>query len=177
MEKSLKSIAVNYGTYLGGILALLTVIAYAVDLDLFTQIWFGLLILALIIALGTISVVKTKKATDGFISFKDAFTAYFITILIGIAISAVINIILFIVIDPDAAIDLQQRIIDSQVARLENFNMPADAIAEVVAKMEEKGNMYSVSNILQSLIWQIAGFSVVGLIVAAILKKRNPDAE
>lgn len=177
MEKTLKSIATNYGLYLGATLTVLILIGYGVNLDLFTQIWFGLIFLFLILALGIISVFKAKKILGGYISFKDAFTAYFITILIGLTISSIISVVIFNFIDPDAAVDLQQRIIDSQVVRLENYNMPADAIAKVVDDMEKKGNMYSISNILQSLVWQLAGYSVVGLIVAAIMKKRNPDAE
>lgn len=55
--------------------------------------------------------------------------------------------------------------------------MPSEVINETVEQMEAKGNMYSVSNVLQSIVWQLAGFSIVGLIVAAIMKKRNPDAE
>lgn len=177
MEKSIKSISANYGLYLGIILTLLTGVGYAVNLDLFTAVWFGLLFLLVIIVLGIISVAKAKKSLGGFISFKDAFTAYFITLVVGLLIGSITSILIFVVIDPEAAVELQEKIINSQVDRLESFNVPAEVIDETVEKMEAKGNMYSVGNILTSLIWQIAGFSVVGLIIAAIMKKRNPDAE
>ena len=39
METSIKSNGINYGLYLGGALSLLTVIAYAVNLDLFTKFY------------------------------------------------------------------------------------------------------------------------------------------
>lgn len=177
MEKSIKSISANYGLYLGIILTLLTGIGYAVNLDLFTKIWFGLLFILVVIVLGVISVAKAKKSLGGFISFKDAFTAYFITLVVGLLIGSITSILIFVVIDPEAATELQEKIINSQVDRLESFNVPTEVIDETIEKMEAKGNMYSVGNILTSLIWQIAGFSVVGLIVAAIMKKRNPDAE
>lgn len=177
MEKSLKSIASNYGLYLGVILALLSVIAYVVDLDLYTKIWFGLTLLALIIIFGIISVLKVKKSNGGFLSFKNAFTSYFITILIGILISSAIGIIIFNFIDKEAASILQEKIINAQVERLQSFNVPAEAIAETVEKMESQGNMYSISNVLQSIVWQLLGFSVIGLLVAATMKKSNPDTE
>tara|TARA_R110000868_G_scaffold35710_2_gene127634 strand:+ start:491 stop:1024 length:534 start_codon:yes stop_codon:yes gene_type:complete len=177
MEKSSKSIAINYGLYLGAILSLLTVVAYAINLDLFTQIWFGISILILIIVLGIISISKSKKLFEGYISFKNAFTSYFITVLIGIVISALVSIVVFNFIDPEAANVLQEKIIDLQMQRLENFNVPTEAIAQAMEKMEEQGNMYSIANVLQSIIWQLAGFSVVGLIVAAIMKKNKPDTE
>lgn len=177
METSLKSVASNYGLYLGAILSLLTAIGYAVSLDLFTKIWFGIGLLIIIIVLGILSIAKSKKILGGFISFKDAFTSYFITVLIGISISAAVSIIIFNFIDPEAATTLQEKIIDVQTERLENFNVPNDVIAETIEKMEAQGNMYSISNVLQSIVWQLAGFSVVGLIIAAIMKKTNPDTE
>lgn len=177
MEKSLKSIAANYGLYLGVILALITVLAYAINLDLYTEIWFGLAILAIIIALGIVSAIQAKKANEGFFSFKNTFTAYFITVLIGLVISAVVSILVFNFIDPEASSELQEKIMNTQIERLESFNVPAEAIDETVAKMEAQGNMFSISNVLQSIVWQLLGFSVVGLIVAAAIKKSKPEAE
>jgi hypothetical protein len=43
--------------------------------------------------------------------------------------------------------------------------------------MEAQGNMYSISNVLQSIVWQLLGFSIIGLIVAAAMKKSKPDTE
>ena len=83
MEKSLKSIATNYGLYLGVLMALLTVISYAVNLELLTNMWYGIFILIAVIVVGIISVAKLKQAQDGFASCKEAFSAYFITIIIG----------------------------------------------------------------------------------------------
>ncbi|MFV9550324.1 DUF4199 domain-containing protein [Algibacter sp. PT7-4] len=175
MEKSLKSIATNYGLYLGITLALITVMAYAVNLDLYTKIWFGLCLLAMIIVFGIISVVKSKQANGGFLSFKNAFTSYFITILIGLIISAVVSIIIFNVIDPEAAAELQEKVINSQLERLEAYNVPVEVIDETMEKMEAQGNMFAIGNALQSLVFQLIGFSVVGLIVAAVMKKNNPE--
>jgi fumarate reductase subunit C len=175
MKKSIKTVATNYGLYLGIALTVLTGIAYSVNLDLFTEIWFGLLFIFVVIVLGIISVVKVKKSFNGFINFKDAFTSYFVTLVIGLLIGSLTSILIFVVIDPEAAIELQEKIINSQVDRLESYNVPAEVIDDTIEQMEAKGNMYSVVNILTSLIWQIAGFSVVGLIIAAIIKKRNPN--
>ncbi|SFD37621.1 DUF4199 domain-containing protein [Algibacter pectinivorans] len=175
MEKFLKSIAINHGLYLGIALAILTVTAYTISLDLYTKIWFGLTILALIIVFGIISVYKTKIANGGFLSFKNSFVSYFITILIGLIISTVISIIIFNIIDPEAATVIQEKVMVSQIERLEAYNVPVEVIDETMKKMEEQGNMFSIGNVFQSLIFQIVGFCVVGLIVAAAMKKNNPD--
>ncbi|NNC50003.1 MAG: DUF4199 domain-containing protein [Flaviramulus sp.] len=176
MEKSIKSLATNWGLYLGITLALFTVMGY-VNLDLFTKWWFGIGTLIVIIVFGIISAMKSRGLAEGFISFKEAFTSYFITVALGLAISTVVSIIIFNFIDPDAAIALKEKILNSTVEMMENFGAPEDAIAETVEKMEEEENMFAIGKVLQSLAFQLIGYSVVGLIAALVVKKNNPDAE
>lgn len=176
MEKSIKSLATNWGLYLGIALALSTVMGY-MNLDLFTKWWFGIGMLIVIIVFGIISAMKSRGLVGGFISFKEAFTSYFITVALGLVISTVVSIIIFNFIDPDAAIALKEKILNSTVEMMENFGAPEDAIAEAVEKMEEEENMFAIGKVLQSLAFQLIGYSVVGLIVALVVKKNNPDAE
>ena len=176
MEKSLKSSSSNYGLYLGLILSSLTIIGYAIALDLFTKWWFGIIFLLAVIVFGIMSSMKARKSLGGFISFKNAFTAYFIAILVGVIISSIVSILIFNVIDPEAATTLQEKIIESQVAMLENFGTPQDAIDKAVTDMQANGNMYSISNILKSIAFQLVGYSIVGLIVAAVVKRNDPNA-
>ena len=176
MEKALKSSSTTYGLYLGLILAALTVIGYSISLDLFTKWWFGIIFLLLVIVIGIMSAMKARKLLEGFISFKNAFTAYFIAILVGILISSIVSILIFNIVDPDAANTLQEKIIESQVAMLENFGAPQEAIDKTVSDIQAGGNMYSIGNILKSIAFQLVGFSIVGLIVAAVVKKNDPNA-
>jgi uncharacterized membrane protein YraQ (UPF0718 family) len=176
MEKALKSSSTTYGLYLGLILAALTIIGYSVSLDLFTKWWFGIIFLLAIIVIGIISATSARKLLGGFISFKNAFTSYFIAIVVGVVISSIVSILIFNVVDPDAANVLQEKIIESQVAMLENFGSPQEAIDKVVADIQASGNMYSIMNILKSIAFQLVGYSIVGLIVAAVVKKNDPNA-
>lgn len=175
MEKSLKSSATSYGLYLALILSSLTIIGYAVYLDLFTQWWFGISQMLLVIIFGIISAVKARSLSGGFISFKNAFTAFFITIAIGIIIPALIGLVIFNFIDPDAATLLQEKIVNSQLSMMENFGAPQEAIDEAMKQMEAQGSFFSVSNSLKTIAYQLVGFSVVGLIVAAVVKRKDPD--
>ena len=176
MEVSTKSSAINYGLYLGGILALLTVIAYAVNMDLFTKWWYGIGIMILIIVLGIMSSMQSKKILNGFISFKQAFSSYFITILIGLIISTTVSLIIFNVIDPDAAVVLQEKILDAQVEMMRGFGADENAIAKIVEEMEKEDNMFSIGKVLQSIAFQLILFSIVGLIVALVVKKEDTEA-
>ncbi|GAA4900483.1 DUF4199 domain-containing protein [Flaviramulus aquimarinus] len=176
MEKSLKSIATNYGLYLGALLALITVLAYAVNLELLTNMWMGIFIMIAIIVLGIISVAKIKQVQNGFASFKQAFTAYFITVLIGLLISTFVSYLLFNFIDPEASEILKEKTIEKTVEMMEGFNSSSDVIAETVEQIESQ-NQYSLGNIAKGLAGYLVFFSVIGLIVAAAMKKSNPDAE
>ncbi len=176
MEKSLKSIATNYGLYLGALLALLTVVSYAVNLELLTNMWYGIFILIAIIVFGIISVAKTKQANNGFANFKEAFTSYLITILIGLVISTLVSYLLFNFIDTDAALVLKEKTIEKTVQMMENFNTPSEAIAQAVEKIESQ-DQFAIGSIIKGLASYLVFFSIIGLIVAAALKKNNPNAE
>lgn len=177
MEKSIQSNAINYGLYLGGLLALWTILCYAVDLALLVNFWmFYLVIPIIVISFGVVSVAKSKSLLDGFISFKEAFTSYFITIALGVFISTIVSFALFNFIDPDAAIEIKTILVEKIVNTMEGFNLPAEAVSEAVSEIENQ-DMFSLGRQALGMFQSIIFFSVIGLIVAAIMKKNNPDAE
>lgn len=176
MGASLKSIASNYGLYLGVLLILITIIAYAVNLDLFVNTWFGISIYVVIIIFGIYTVAKVKQAFNGFASFKDAFSAYFITILVGLLASTVVTFILFNFIDTDAALTLKEKSIEKLVEVYRNMNLSDDKIAEMIDQVEAQ-NLYSIKNSLSGMITSyLLPLSIIGLIVAAAMKKSDPNA-
>ncbi|WP_452220470.1 DUF4199 domain-containing protein [Lacinutrix salivirga] len=175
MEKTIKSIAVNYGLYLGILLAAVTVLGYAVNLEILTKWWLGILLFIAIIIFGILSIAKSKSALGGFIDLKQAFTSFFITVLIGIVISTLVSVIIFNFIDPEAAETLKEKVIEASVDMMRGFNAPEDAIAEAVDKMEAQENQFAIGSLVQSLLIQLIIYSVIGLIVSAIMKKNNPD--
>jgi len=176
MEKSFKSSATQYGLYLALILSSLTIIGYAAYLDLFTKWWFGISQMLLVIVFGIISAVKARSIMGGFISFKDAFTAFFITIVIGIVIPALVGLVIFNFVDPEAATILQEKIVESQLRMMENWGAPQETIDEALKQIEAQGSFFTIANSLKSIAYQLVGFSVVGLIVALVVKKSDPNA-
>ena len=111
MESTTKSSAINYGLYLGAILSIISVIIYAVNLDLFTEWWLGIILFVLVVVYGVVSALKSRKILDGLINFKQAFASYFITIAVGTLIATVIGIAIFTFIDPEAATYLNEQIL------------------------------------------------------------------
>jgi len=175
MEKSLRSSAVQYGLYVGLILSAFTIVAYAVNLELLTKWWLGIILFLVIIIMGIVSTAKARGLLNGFISFKQAFTAWFITIVVGIGISTLVNILIFNVIDPEAAEMVKQASIEASVSMMENFGAPQETIDQAIAEIENT-NQFAVGNLLKSLAFQFLFYAVIGLIVALIMKKSDPDA-
>lgn len=176
MEQSFKSSAINYGLYLGGALSLLTVAIYAINLDLMVNMWLGIFLLLVVVAFGVISTAKAKSIQEGFISFKECLTAYIITVAIGILVSTVVSYVLFNFIDPEAANYIKEKSIESTITMLEGFNTPNETIAQTVEEMENQ-NQYGLGNLLKSFAFGMVFQIIIGLIVAAIMKKNNPDAQ
>ena len=177
MEKSLKSQALNFGLYLGIGLCLYTTIGYAINLGILVNYWMILLIMPLaIIFFGVFVTGKIKQNAGGFLSFKEAFSSYFISVTIGIIISTLFSIFLFNFIDPDAAIEIKNILIANTENLMTGMGAPLEAIAASIDEIE-KQNTFAIGTQLKSLAQSIIFFAVIGLIVAAAMKKSKPDTE
>jgi predicted cobalt transporter CbtA len=176
MEKTLKSTAINYGIYLGMILVVVTVLSYAIDIELLTKWWLGIILFFVVLAFGIVSTSKAKRLLNGFISFKQAFSSYFIAIAIGILLSTAASILLFNFIDTDAAEVLQEKVIETTSEMMIKFGAPQTEIDKALADMENQ-SQFSFLNQLKSIAFQLVFYSVIGLIVAISFKKIDPNAE
>lgn len=175
MESEIKSSALKHGLYLGILMILITAILYAVNLDLMTKWWLNIILFGIILTFGIVSSMKSRKLLNGFISFKQAFSSYFITVAIGVILSTVFSILLFNVIDPEAAEVLKEKIVQASVQMMENFGAPNSEIDKAVAVMNEQ-DQFSLVSQLKSIAWQLLVYAVIGLLVALIVKKTDPNA-
>ena len=172
MKPTTKSSAINNGLYLGAILSLVSVLVYAVNLDLFTEWWLGIILFIVVVAYGVISAVKSRTILNGFISFKQAFTSYFITTAIGTLIATVVGIAIFTFIDPEAATYLNEQILLVTKQAMERFGMPQEAMQAALDEAAKKDN-FSLGMQSQAFVFRLAFYAVVGLIVALIVKKTD----
>ena len=174
-KASFKKSASNYGLILGGILAATVALLYAINLETLTKWWLGILFFLLALFIGVVSVAKSKSILGGFISFKEAFTSYFITIAIGLFISVLTSVLIFNIVDPGAADYLNERILDISRSMMERFGAPEAEIEKALADLEGKNN-YSIGNLLQGFVIQLLIYSVFGLLIALIMKKKDPNS-
>jgi len=172
MEQSTKKLATSYGLYLGLALILITVIIYAFDISIMTEWYYTPIVYLLIIILGVMAVSKAKKFHTGIFSFKEAFSPYFLTVVIGLLISTIFSVLLFNLIDPDAANTLKELTMEKQTEMFEKFGMTEAQINQAMTEVQ-KENFFSFKNIMISIAVQLVIFSIIGLIVALIFREKD----
>ena len=171
MNEIIKKNGISFGIITGVVSALITTAIYSIDLNLFVKWWLGIMIFLVYIIISIILLSKTKKELKGIFSFKEAFTTYFISAVIGILISVGFNILLFNVIDPSAKDAINEIVIKYTAETMQKFGAPSASIAEAVKKMQEN-NPYSTIELLKSSSFSIAGSALFGLLLALIFKSK-----
>ncbi len=174
MNSVVQSTAVKYGLIAAAINVGWLLLAYLVDLSLFVNPWAGVALWLVGIVIFILAVVKVRSTLEGYISFKEAFSTFILSYLINAAIAMIFAVLLFNFIDPAAAEEIQELTIERSVEMFENFGMADDEIDAAIEKMENQ-NSFSLGNQLRGLLMGIAFYAIVGLIVAAVMKKNPPE--
>jgi len=173
MNDIIKKNGVAFGFLTGLCSVLITTLIYIIDLKLFTSFWLGIINKGIYLSIGIFLLVKTKKELKSIFSFKDAFTTYFISAVIGIVITVIFNIILFNFIDPGAKVTIKELTIKFAVEMMEKFNAPTDTVNQAIKEMQ-KEDQFSIVQLLKGSIFSVLFSAVLGLILAAIFKSKSP---
>ncbi len=116
--------------------------------------------------------LQYKKSQDGFIDFRTAFSICTGILIASGFILLVFNILLFNIIDPGFSSELLDLTINTAVVQLEAFGMSDEQISSAIEIMEAEAN-FSPMNMLKGFGFTIVGYTLFGLLVAAITKKNN----
>lgn len=173
--EDLRKNSINYGMYLGLILIVFNTLIYAFDINLFTNMWVGIVIMGIIIIFAVFTTVKYKNKLGGFMSFKEAFSSFIISVIIGSLISVAYTIILFNYIDPEAKTILTENLIKYTTGLMQKFGAKAADINEAVKQMSETDS-YGVYGQIKGYISSIIIYSIIGLISALIIKRERPQS-
>ena len=176
MNEIIKKNGITFGVISGVLSILTTTIMYVVDLELFVSPWIGLISILIYVALGIVLLSKTKKDLNGQFVFKEAFTTYFIFVVVGILISVIFNFVLFNYIDPSAKETIKELSMKMMSKFMQKFNAPASAVNEALRGLKEN-DQYSIGNLFKGALTGILVSSVFGLILAAIFKTKTVTNE
>ena len=172
MNEIVKKNGITYGIITGAVSILITTLIYTINLNLFTSVWIGFTNILFYIVIGVVLLYKTKKELNGVFPFKQAFTTYFLSAVIGILMSVTFNAILFNYIDPSAKETIKELSIKYAVEMMEKFDAPSSAVKVAIAEME-KNDQFSITQLFKGSFFTIAFSAVFGLILAAIFKTKT----
>ena len=176
MNEIIKKNAITFGVIMGVFSVLVTSSIYAVNLEYFLKWWVGIITIVISIAIGVVLVSKTKRQLGGFITFKEAFTTYFLAAIIGSTISVLFSILLFNFIDPSAKETLRELTIKYTVEVMQKFGAPASEINKMLPELQKADN-YSPSSQLFGLVVGFVISAIFGLILALIFKNKSSQQD
>lgn len=175
MTEAIKKTGVKFGIILGIISLLITTAIYVTDPLSFANIWLGIGIFFVYIIIGIIGVVQAKKELNGFMSFKEAFTAFFIIMALGNLIGVFFMYILFNFIDPSIQQGIIDKTIEMSVGWMQNSGMKTEDIKKSVEEIRNSDN-FSLYGQVKVYFKTLIVYIVIGLIVGAAFK-RTPTHE
>lgn len=174
MNESVKKYGLQFGLYIFLINASYILIGYTVDLSLLVSAWGGMILFALNVTLLVVASIQVRKEMGGFINFKDVFSTFMTGFVVYSVPVILINYLLFVVVDPEAAEQLKDITIQTTAERFNSLGLPE---ADIDRTMEEIQSLdqFSLLNQFKGLGISFIGYSILGLIVSAIVKKKDPS--
>lgn len=167
--------AYRAGMIAAGISVVWTIFAYLIGIELFTNWWLSIIISVGIIVYLIISLKNIRTYFGGFISFANAFLNFLVMAAIFVLISQSIYHLLLLLIDPEFGQAVTDATIEKTIAMMEGFGTPEVAIEEALVNMEAEFEKQSTFfGVIMSMFKGIGFMAVIGLIVAAIIKKNPP---
>ncbi|RDC56596.1 DUF4199 domain-containing protein [Pedobacter chinensis] len=179
MDKSalISKLSLKYGFILAAVSVVISLTLHFINpVMLYTNFALPFIILIIFIVLLVFVGITIRKEIGGYWTFGEAFKSFLIISLILALVAVLYNILLMTVIDPDLPSKAAAAIGDSQRAMMEKFGMASEQIDEA---LEKAGNMEeklapTFKNSITSFGVSLALYGVLSLILAVILKKKEP---
>ena len=172
MSEEIKQYILKNGLVLGGIYVGIDIIKYLFGAELFVNMYVSYAALLLAAIFPIYYLLHYKKSQDGYIDFRTGFSICTGILIASGFILLVFNILLFNIIDPEFSSELLDITINTTVIQLEAFGMSDQQISSAIEMIESEAN-FSPVNMLKGFGYTIVGYTLFGLIVAAVTKKNN----
>lgn len=173
MTDIIKKTGFQIGLLLGFLLILFSSYIYFVDLSLLTNVWAGVSTLILTVICGIISIVVIKGKLNGFITFKEAFSGYFITILTGSLLSCFFLIVIYnFVLSTETKANIILAMRDFDISLLKQNLMPQENIDKTF-EVYKTFDPFSITTVLSSFIKYLLRDCLIGFLVALIFRNKR----
>lgn len=164
----------KYGLFLGVITVAFSATLFLIDYKLFQNPVFASIPFVVNVVILFVAGFELRKKNDGYLTFKKALTSTFIIYAIAATITMIYTVLQYNVFTPDIAETLQKESLNQQVAIWESIGMSDEQIDAAAADAQSR-NIFGLT-------WQLVGLAgnlvlgfVISLIVAAIVKKKEPE--
>ena len=161
--------ALIYGAIVGFVGILLSVILYFLNLT--TESWVQWVSLVVTLAVMVYCLVAYRKEyLGGYASFGQIYLMALVIGIISTILGALFAYLLYAVIDPEL-IDKVRLMAEERI--MSNSRIPEGTQADILERME--GRFTPARIVRSSLIWGTVVYAILGLILAAFIKKSKPE--
>ena len=174
MEIDVKKISVDLGIKLGLLLFLSNTVFYVVDIELFLNWKISLIFLFIVIGSGIYSILNSRKKLGGYISWSDAFVSYMACTAVGMLIATLVQIFIFVILDPGAAEQLNEMSMIMVKEMYTGMNLSEEIIQQALIEMEKNPSL-SLRNLTLSFAVGLGIQTIFGSINALIFKRSNSE--
>lgn len=166
------AIGIQYGILAGVANILIIMVAYLTNPDLMFSYWLGTLTFLIPIILITLAALKHRQIQSGYVTFKEVFRTIFLVILIASTLLIAFDYIFYNMIAPD----MMERVKEFSINKLEAYRetLGEQGYDAAIERIEQQDR--GVHTEAMSLAFFIIFYSLIGLIVAAIVKRKKPLA-
>ena len=172
MSQEIKQYILKNGLVLGGIYVALDIIKYVIGAEFFLNNYVSFATLLLAAIFPVYYLIQFKKSKNGLLDFRTAFSICTGILIASGFILLVFNIMLFNIIDSAFASELLDLTINTAVLQFELLGMSDEQISSAIEMIESEAN-FSPINMLKQFGFTIVGYTLFGLLVAAVTKKNN----
>ncbi|WP_432671603.1 DUF4199 domain-containing protein [Flavobacterium sp. SM2513] len=173
MTDPIKKIGFRNGLILGCFLILLSTYINFFHLELLTNVWLGFSTVFILVAFGIFSILQTKTKLGGLISFKEAFSTYFYTILVGNLMSTIYLLILYLfVLTPETKDLILQGMREFDINLLKQNLMPQKNIDDTL-EFYKTYNPFTISTVFTGFIKYLLRDCLIGFLVALIFRNKR----
>jgi hypothetical protein len=119
-------------------------------------------------------IASLKAAQEGYVTFKEGFTVFFLSNALALLLSTIITILIFIVVDPELQETVKELTIAKTTTMMEDLGAPIESIDKTIEDLRKQDN-FSLMAQVKGYFSTLAISSIIGLLLALILKKKKEE--
>lgn len=173
MTDTIKKTGFRWGLWAGLSLILLSTYIHFYHLELLTDVWVGVLTLLMTVVFGIVSILVVKKKLGGQIDFKEAFSAYFVTILIASLLSTVYLLLLYhFILSPETRDSIRQAMIDFNLNLMQQ-NLASQEDKDKAMEVYKTFDPFAPAQVLTAALKYLMRDCLIGFLVALIFRNKR----